>query len=120
MLQNGYFMCLMALPVALGCASSDDGCPEPSPQCPYFVTLTVTSSANEPLTDVEATVSGHQLTCNSTPTGAFCYGGGEGSLQVRAPGFQSVDVYSTVTESAVPRCGCPTFTRDPSSVTLTP
>jgi len=118
--QHKYLACLMVFPVALGCASSDEGCPEPRPQCPYFVTLTVTSSAKEQLTNVEATVSGQQLSCNPTPTGALCEGGGEGSLHVQAPGFEPVDVDSTVTESAVPRCGCATFTRDPSSVTLTP
>jgi hypothetical protein len=95
-------------------------CTGPTPQCPYYVTLTVAAPDGGALTGVEASVSGSPLMCVSAPPGALCNGGGNGSLHVEAPGFQPVDVTSTVTETPAPACGCPGFTREPSTVTLNP
>ena len=100
--------------------ASCDECSGPVPQCPFYVTLAVVTPAGGTLTGVNATVSGSPLTCEPTPTGATCAGGGDGQLHVEAPGFQSVDVDSTVTRTAAPKCGCPGFTREPSTVTLNP
>ena len=91
-----------------------------TPHCPYYVTVTVASPAGGTLTGVVATVSGSPLTCDPTPTGAICAGGGDGPLHVEAPGFQPVAVDSTVTRTPAPACGCPDFTREPSTVTLNP
>jgi hypothetical protein len=99
---------------------SCDLCPSPPLECPFDVTLTVATPSGGTLTGVEATVSGSPLTCDSTPTGATCVGGGDGQLHVEAPGFQPIDVDSTVTRTPAPACGCPGFTRDPSNVTLNP
>jgi hypothetical protein len=120
--RNSYLVCLTALSVALGLACSSD-CAEPPLECPYLgglLSLTVTSHGAQQLTSVEATVSGSPLTCSLTRTGAVCFGEGEGQLHVEAPGFQPIDVVSTVTEVPGPRCGCPTLERNPSSVTLNP
>ena len=107
---------MAALLVACGCGS----CPEPQLQCPNDVLLTVTSPMGTELTGVSATVAGSQLTCWGSPTGAVCNGGGSGLLHVEAPGFQPLDVESTVTEAPAPHCGCPAVTREPATVTLEP
>ena len=110
----------VALIAAASLAVSCGECSGPSPGCPYFPTLTVATPAGSTLTGVEATVSGSPLTCDPSPTGAICVGGGDGPLHVEAPGFQPVDVDSTVTRTSAPNCGCPGFTRTPSTVTLNP
>jgi hypothetical protein len=110
----------LALIAAGSVAVSCGECSGPSLQCPYYVTLTVTTPAGGTLTGVKATVSGSPLTCDPIPSGALCSGGGDGRLHVEAPGFQPVDVDSTVMTTPAPRCGCPGVGRDPSTVTLTP
>jgi hypothetical protein len=97
--------------------SCGDDC---NPKCPYYVILTVeTSNGSAP--QVSASVAGSPLTCSPSPTGAYCSGGGDGRLHVEAPGFQPIDIDSTVTETPAPGgCGCPGFTRVPSTVTLSP
>jgi hypothetical protein len=114
------FRFAVAVLAAVPLVSSCDVCPGAPPQCPYNVTLTVVTPGGGMLTDVSATVSGKLLICSPTSAGAFCAGGGDGALHVEAPGFQPVDVDSRVTTTPAAKCGCPRFTREPSTVTLNP
>ena len=113
-----YLVCVVAL--SFGCSSGSEACRGPGPRCVVLATLTVTSSAGGQLIGVRATVSNQPLTCNETPTGAVCDGGGDGPLHVEAPGYQAVDVDSKVIETPGPECGCPGHERTPAAVTLVP
>ncbi len=103
--------------LCIACGSCN-GCPEL--ECPYAVSLSVSTATGGELTGLTATVSGQPLSCRATRWGATCDGGGDGRLHLEAPGFQPVDVDSTVTETPASRCGCPDFTREPSTVVLEP
>jgi hypothetical protein len=99
-------------------------------ECPaqfFGLQLVVTSSVGDgQLMGVQAALSGPAtipMSCGAEMDGTFCYpkmGGPEGNytLQVTAPGFQSVTVPATATFTPAPRCGCGGATLDPSTVTL--
>jgi hypothetical protein len=110
----------VAARAAVSLFASCDECSDPVPHCPYFPTVTVVTQGGGTVAYVSALVSSSPLSCSPTPTGATCSGGGDGRLHLEAPGFQPVDVDSTVTETPGPNCGCPRFTREPSTVTLNP
>jgi hypothetical protein len=88
----------------------------------------VTASGGGPLDPVTVTLSGPTtmtLTCSATadPQAMNCsslseVGVGEYTLTVAAPGFQTVTVSATVTESE--SCGCVNQKLEPSMVALSP
>jgi len=110
---------LPVLLVLIGCGGPAP-CPGPLPECPYYVTLTVSTPDGGAARGVQATISGAALSCTPTATGASCSGSPvlPGPLQVTAPGFQPIDVNAIGMTTPAPRCGCGGFTLEPSNVTL--
>ena len=116
---------LGAVALLVSCGSR---CPNLS--CPRSdVQLTVTDPNGHAVSHVEVTSSNVSLSCTATATGTVCdfIGAGPlhvgtGPLHIEAPGFQTVDLNATVTEtqpdSACP--SCPEDTLNPSHVTLQP
>jgi hypothetical protein len=118
-----------------GNASAGASGPEPgcSLSCPapfFALHLAVNSSgsSSNALTNVQATLSGPAtvvLVCETQIETTLCFAtesGPEGnySLQVTAPGFQSVTMAATVTFAPGPGCGCATATLQPTGVVLFP
>ena len=93
-----------------------------------WVGVLVVASGGGPLNTVTVTLSGQTtmtFACRATadPTAMSCsspsqVGPGDYTLSVAAPGFQTVTVSATVTESQ--SCGCVGETLAPSMVTLSP
>lgn len=82
-----------------------------------------------PVSGVAATLSGPQsemMLCEPNGTATACtwpsgpVTAGNYSLQVTAPGFQSVIVSATIAVTPDPLCGCVGATLEPSAVTLDP
>lgn len=114
---------LIVAAVALLASCGQDECSGHPAPCPASESaLTVTDTAGQAVSDVEATLSGVALSCASSANGTVCFsrGGASGPLHVEAPGFQPVDVNATVSETAGSACGCASATLTPAHVTLQP
>ena len=106
--------------------SCGDPCPVSAcPAASFFLDVTNARDGGQ-VTGVEATLSGpttKTMPCEPRGTEAVCFGGapvtaGSYSLQVTAPGFQSVNVPATVTLTS--GCGCQSAMLQPSTLALDP
>jgi hypothetical protein len=114
----GQYVSVVAFVAMAGCGAD---CSTTEFHCPAGVAeFTLTSASGAPIEYVNASMPDYTITCRPNATGAVCEGGGDGTIHIESPGFQAVDVPSTVSETPAAECGCPTFTRHPSTVMLEP
>jgi len=117
----------------LGQTSCGTPCPHSCPAKWILVNrLAVTAAMNGgAVTGVQATLTGPAtvvLSCQAQDNGtaASCTWpsgpviAGSYSLELTAPGFQSMNLSTTVTGVSDPQCGCDSATMQPSAVTLNP
>jgi hypothetical protein len=120
----------LTLPLALwaAAASSCEACPGGCPAAGDHILLEVTSSPEMPASGVQATLIGSTtIAMSCRPTGAVtvCWWptgsavkAGTYSLQVDAPGYQSVNAQAELSLSTT--CGCVYPSMEPSIVPITP
>ena len=120
---------LFGLAAVLLLAASCGPLCQPIPCVPTDVVVTVTNASQGALavSGVQATFTGPEngtMSCRDDDSASICsWGGvksGKYSVQLTAPGFEPKTVSLTMTVNPPARCGCPSASVEPSTVSLQP